>query len=67
MRQLVKQERHKEQDGRCHRQRQDEVIAPRGITGVEPRGERKHDEKGDQKPTVVQPDLDPKDASELDL
>jgi integrase len=45
-------------------------VAPhdlRRITGVEPRGERKHDEKGDQKPTVVQPDLDPKDASEFDL
>ncbi len=63
----MQQQRDEEQDGRGNRHGQDDAVAPLGIGGVELGRERKDDEKGDQKPAIVQPDLDAEDSSELDL
>lgn len=63
----MQQERDEEQDRRRHGQAQDNAIAPLRIAGMKFGEKRKHNQEGDEKPAIVQPDFDSKDSSELDL
>src|SRR5579859_3299667 len=67
MSQFVQQKRDEEQDCRRHGQAQDKAIAPLRIAGMKLGGKRKHNQEGDEKPAIVQPNFDSKDSSELDL
>src|SRR5580704_13081161 len=67
MSQFMQQKRDEEQDRRRHGQAQDNAIAPLRIAGMKLGGKRKHNQEGDEKPAIVQPNFDSKDSSELNL
>src|SRR5436853_5034957 len=67
MSQFMQQKRDEKQDRRRHGQAQDNAIAPLRIAAMKFGGKRKHNQEGDQKPAIVQPNFDSKDSSELDL
>ena len=63
----MQQKRDEEQDRRRHSQAQDNAIAPLRIAGLKFGEKREHNQEGDKKPALVQPNFDSKDSSELDL
>src|SRR4029077_20341720 len=67
MSQFMQQKRDEEQDRRRHGQAQDNAIAPLRIAGMKFGGKGKHNQEGDEKPAIVEPNVDSKDSSELDL
>jgi hypothetical protein len=67
MSQFMQQKRDEEEDRRRHGQAQDNGIAPLRIAGMKLGGKRKHNQEGDEKPAIVQPNFDSKDSAELNL
>jgi hypothetical protein len=63
MGQLVDQQGAEEEQPGEDRQRPNDTAAPRLIGDREVPAEREYDQQGDEKPTVVQPDLHPEDAT----